>query len=93
MPSFSSEAGISNKGKFVPKMYANRILGEAPARYETGKKLTTIILLAPQVVSVRGSLMKGFDLLCKGNIRRSCLIKCSFLSFGQVERHNNGASL
>lgn len=53
----------------------------------------TIILFAPQVISVRGSFMKGFDLLCKGHVRRSCFIKCSFLSLGQVERLNNGASL
>lgn len=80
MPCFSSKTRISTKDKFVPKMQAKGILGEAPARYDTRKKLTNIILPVPQVVSGRGSFMECFDLLCKGNVGRSRLIKCSFLS-------------
>ena len=80
MPCFSSKTRISTKDKFLPKMQAKGILGEAPARHDTRKKLTNIILPVPQVVSGRSSFMECFDLLCKGNICRSRLIKCSFLS-------------
>lgn len=44
------------------------------------------------MVSIRGSFVEGFNLLCNGHICRRCFVKCSFLSFGQIERLNDGTS-
>lgn len=56
-------------------------------------RTTYLFFLTPQMLSIRGSFVEVLDLLCKGRARRSCFIKCSFPSFGQVERFNYSTSL